>query len=772
MEHRIGQVRLALDALNGRMINRSNRPARSFEEFLGELIERPEVLLRNVFQVFHDMIIWYLGAGLDEYPNDPESIHYVNYDTTRLFENETDRPFFADRLFANRLVNLVEGIRRGAQQNKIYIFNGPPGCGKSTFLNNLLRKFEAYANSDDGMRYELVWRLDPALLGDMADRGGVHPVLDQLAGLLGERLGAGGSGVEHLMTGPGGVLEIPCPSHDHPVLIIPKNHREAFFSDLFESSPFKRELFTHKEYFWVFRDKPCTFCSSMYRALMDHLGDPALVHRCLWTRHYRFNRRLGEGISVFNPGDPPPPGLVVHNPLVQRQLNILFRDTGDVQYIYSRYARTNNGVYALMDVKSHNTERLIELHNIISEGVHKVEDIEENVNSLLLAIMNPEDQKNVKEFRSFSDRIEYIHIPYVMDLNTECKIYRTIFGRQAEERFLPRVLSNFARVIISSRLSTRSEALLEWIGDPRKYSLYCDDNLQLLKMEIYSGVIPPWLSEEDRRELTSRRRRKIIAESDREGVCGISGRDSIRIFNEFYSTYTRHDKLINMSMLGDFFRKKNDLMRTIPSGFLESLLRMYNYTVLQEVKESLYYYNERQISREILNYLFAVNYEAPATEICSFTKDRLRITEDFFADVECKLLGAGVEPQRRRAFREDTQREYASKTLTQELLLDRRPIVDTGIFRTLHERYIKNLKEKVLEPFLDNHNFRRAIKDYDTEEFKTYDRRIRTDVRYLMRNLRRKFGYSDQGAREVCMYVIDNDLARQFKIGNGKINPD
>ena len=50
-----------------------------------------------------------------------------------------------------------------------------------------------------------------------------------------------------------------------------------------------------------------------------------------------------------------------------------------------------------MDVKSHNTERLIELHNIISEGLHKVEDIEENVNSLFLALMNPEDKKNIKE---------------------------------------------------------------------------------------------------------------------------------------------------------------------------------------------------------------------------------------------------------------------------------------------------------------------------------------------------------------------------------------
>ncbi len=62
-------------------------------------------------------------------------------------------------------------------------------------------------------------------------------------------------------------------------------------------------------------------------------------------------------------------------------------------------------------------------------------------------------------------------------------------------------------------------------------------------------------------------------------------------------------------------------MQSIPSGFIDSLIRMYNYTVLQEVKESLYYYNERQIAREIMNYLFAVNFEPPMTEeTCTYHK--------------------------------------------------------------------------------------------------------------------------------------------------------
>lgn len=68
---------------------------------------------------------------------------------------------------------------------------------------------------------------------------------------------------------------------------------------------------------------------------------------------------------------------------------------------------------------------------------------------------------------------------------------------------------------------------------------------------------------------------------------------------------------------------------------------------------------------------------------------------------------------------------------------------------------IYNIKEKSLDPFLKNENFRRAIKDYD--------KRIRNEVSYLMDNLCKKYNYTQQGAQEICIYVIDNDLAKQFE---------
>jgi len=555
-----------------------------------------------------------------------------------------------------------------------------------------------------------------------------------------------------------------CPSHDNPIMLIPKSNRRHFLRDLLKDCEFSNKLFSEKEYEWVFEEIPCTICASLYEALLDRLGSPGAVFKMVYARPYRFSRRMGEGISVYNPGDLPPRQSVWRNPLVQRRLNSLF--VGErVQYLFSRYAKTNNGVYALMDIKSHNTERMIELHNIISEGVHKVEDTEENVNSLFFAVMNPEDKKNVQHIPSFSDRIEYIHIPYVLDLKTEVAIYREIFGQHIEASFMPRVLRNFARVIISSRLKKTSDALLEWIGSSEKYSLYCDKNMQLLKIEIYMGRVPPWLSEEDRKKLTPRRRRRIMAEAETEGLEGFSGRDSIKIFNEFFSFFAKENKLINILDVGRFFTQiRPDLSTKIPEGFLDSLIHLYNFKILQEVKESLYYYNEEQISRDIQNYLFALNFDPGSVVTCRYTGEALDIDEAFFESIENRLLGTGTDAERRKSFRKDAQREYTAKTLTQEIVVEGKPITDTRLYQVLFERYVYHLKEKVLDPFLENENFRRAIRDYDQDTFKTYDQRIQNDVHFLIKNLVDKFGYTRQGAKEICMYVIDRDLAKAFAV--------
>lgn len=744
--------------------DREHRAAISFKDFLTVSERKPLVVFRDIFQMFFDYIHSYVGDGIDEYPDDPESINYVYYDCSKLLVEDTDQPFFADRLFANRFVNLVSSFRHGTQQNRIYIIEGPHGFGKSTFLNNLLQKFEQYTKTDEGSTYETVWRLDKEVLGAVSEQE-AHALLAQLKSLMNDSVFNGNGTPKDNLVGLSNkqYLEVPCPSHDHPLLLIPKDYRKDFFDKIIKDEAFKHHLFNDTQYEWVFKKNPCTICTSLYQALVYLLDSPLKVFDMIFARRYHFNRRLGEGISVYNPGDKNTKLNVQTNQLLQAQLNNLLKDSNRVKYHFSRYAKTNNGIYALMDIKANKTERFADLHGIISEGVHKVEDIEENVNSLFLALMNPEDQENIEEMQSFSDRITYLKIPYVLDYNTEVKIYKNVFGNQIESHFLPCVLQNFAKVIISSRLKLQSKGLTDWIFDPDKYSLYCDSKLHLLKMDIYTGLIPPWLKEEDRKRFTAKRRQAIISDSEFEGGKGFSGRHSIKIFNEFYATYAKNGQAINMSMVYNFFKnRRKDLLNYVPDGFLDSLMRFYNYKVLQEVKESLYSYNEDRISRNILNYIFGVNFEPGISKKCVYTGETLDITEDFFENIERQILGSDKSEVARRSFREGIQKLYASKTLTQEMMVEGKSIRETEVYQMLFERYVYQLKERALDPFLENGNFRGAIKDYATESFRTYEKRIREEVTFLIDNLIRKYGYTDLGAKEVCMYVVDNNIAAEF----------
>ena len=83
----------------------------------------------------------------------------------------------------------------------------------------------------------------------------------------------------------------------------------------------------------------------------------------------------------------------------------------------------------------------------------------------------------------------------------------------------------------------------------------------------------------------------------------------------------------------------------------------------------------------------------------------------FCGKIEKQLLGSSISKIERENFRKQTQKKYTSQTLTQEILLENIIITETELFKFLLEKYQFHLKETVFEPFLDNENFRRAIKD-------------------------------------------------------------
>ena len=749
----------ALIKLGDSLKDEEGRLPISFNGFLNIATRRPRHVFRNVFQLFYDTVQFHVPKIDIKKAKKKEPLGFVNYDCSNLFEKDCDDPFFADRLFTNRFMKLVDDIKQATQNNRIFLFEGPPGSGKSTFLNILLKKFEDYTLYSRGNLYETHWRLDIERLGGfrrferelhkLAKETGDSDLVDDLISteMKDEKL-------------PKKYLEFACPNHDHPILQIPKSYRRQFLNELITDKKFKKELFNKKEYEWVFKDSACSICNSVYDVLTDIVNEPIEVLNMINARKVKFSRQFGDGISVFNPGDP-----IIKEPLkrprLQNKLNDLLKKE-EIPFIYSFLAKTNNGILALMDIKENNIKRLMNLHGIISDGVHKVGYIEERIKTLFVGLINPADKKHYENVPSFKDRIITVSIPYVLDYKTEMFIYKNKFGNSSEDKFLPNVLENVAKIIIASRLKNDSKAIKKWLKDTKKYDKYADKNFLLLKLELYSGNIPDWLSEEDKKNLTETTKKEILEESTHEGQSGISGRESIYLFNSFVKKYFQKKKKIRMDNVSAFYGQNQELKKHLSNDFIDSLVQQYDYELIQMLREAIYYFNEKQIRRDIINYMYCVNFEIGTTVKSIYTGDIIELDENYFKNFEAIFMGTTSTAKMRQSFRKEVQAEYVSNTLSVEMQVKKRKIQNTKQFNSLYEKYANNLKENAFRPYEDNENFRLAINDYNTEAFRTYDNKIKRDVKHFLENLIKRHKYTLKGAKEIVLYAMDKKLSGKF----------
>jgi adenylate kinase family enzyme len=619
----------------------------------------------------------------------------------RIFAHGQVDPFFSDRLFANRFVNLFNTLDKGSTQNKIYVFRGPPGSGKSTFLNCFTNKVQQYVNEGNGTMYEVVWKLNNK-------------------------------------------LTIPCPSHDNPLLLIPRDKRKEVISELLkDNKELRDEIFNKKKYEWIFTTNPCTFCSSISQSLADKHGD---ILPYLYVRQYRISKNLSEGISVFNDNDELPKFKAQPTEKIQEKLDEYFEEEGGgVKIDHSIYAKSNNGIYALMDLKDNNHYRFIGLRGIVSEGRHKVKTIEEKVKSIFLIVTNPEDEKEIID-SAMEDRKRVTKMNYVLVPKTQNKIFYKIYGEDKKEHFHPNVVDMFSRVLISTRMDRKRDdnVTLTWVDNSNSYSDICDDDLLILRQEVYNGIIPEWLSETDVQNFVYDIRKGIINMALNDGEEGISDRKAIEVFGNLLNYY-KDDEYIGIKRVKNYFeRVDTSLLEYIPKGFLDAIERYYTYIISQEVKESLFIRNDEKIIKDLKNYLFSLNFSIGDRLTNPHTNDTFIVSDELFRKVENPVFGTSNEHIRNKVFK-----RYISETVCCE------NIEESSQFKKLYQDYVYGLKEHILKEFIGSKNFINAIKDYDTSYFNSYDNKIRRNVNNLIENMISNYGYTIKAAKEVCTYLFD-----------------
>ena len=170
----------------------------------------------------------------------------------------------------------------------------------------------------------------------------------------------------------------------------------------------------------------------------------------------------------------------------------------------------------------------------------------------------------------------------------------------------------------------------------------------------------------------------------------------------------------------------------------------------------IYYYNKEQISKDILNYLYALSFDKGEQVHNPYTNEKIILNDNFFGVLESVLFSD--EKSDVVGFRKDTHATYVSQTLAQEIRIDGREMEETTLFIKLMNRYKRSLKKNALMPFVENENFRRALLEYGSSSFTNYDSRLKHSITHLIKNLINKYGYEQKGAIQVTIYLIDNKI--------------
>ncbi len=429
----------------------------SMAEYLETVRQRPQVL-QNAFQRIYQMI---LAAGTEEYFENKEKL--IRY---KFFSDPHNGGKDAVYGLEKPLMLLVHIFKSAAQhygtERRVILLHGPVGSAKSTIVRLLKKGLEAYSKTPDGAIYTFSWCL---------------PGPDQRETID------------------------PCPMHEEPLHLLPRDIRD----------PFLRELDTKSNGAFPVASEGdlCPFCRFTFRNLMQqYAGDlekvlaHVRVHRLILSEQDRV------GIGTFQPKDEKNQDSTdLTGDINYRKIALYGCDSDPRVFNFDgEFNVANRGLIEFVEVLKLDVAFLYDLLSASQEHVIKPKKFPQtHIDEVIIGHTNEPEYKKLQnnEFmEALRDRTVKIDVPYITRLSDEVKIYEKDYGpnRVHGKHIAPHTLEMAAMWAVLTRLA-----------EPKKAKLTL-----LQKLKLYNGKTLPGFTEENIKELKD--------EAPREGMEGISPR--------------------------------------------------------------------------------------------------------------------------------------------------------------------------------------------------------------------------------------------------------
>ena len=411
---------------------------------------------------------------------------------------------------------LVSNFAREGRTNRLILLHGPNGSAKSTFVASIQRAMEHYSTLDEGALYRFNWIFPSQKLtkGGIGFSGGAFDAVgpsDTFAYLEDELIEA----------------KIVDEMRDHPLLLIPREHRRALIESRLGDAIAKG--FRPADY--LFRGDLSHRNRQIFEALLaSYHGDLGKVLRHVQVERFFVSRRYRQAASTVEPQmavDAHVKQLTMDRSLASLppalQSLTLYETQGEL-------VDGNRGVIDFADLLKRPIEAYKYLLTTIETGRVSLDVASLDLDCVFVGSSNEgylAAFKEAAEFQSFKGRMELVRVPYLLDYRVEQRIYEAQIHATRLE-LDKHVAPHVAWVAALWAVLTRMKKPL-----PEKYSKLLGDVVAKLgpldKALLYAdGTMPEGVTPEQARELASAIE-KIARESDSypnyEGRTGASPRE-------------------------------------------------------------------------------------------------------------------------------------------------------------------------------------------------------------------------------------------------------
>ncbi len=435
----------------------------NFKDYLGLVLKEPRIA-RSAFQRIYDMIMSY---GSEEYVDHRKKVTRYKFFSDPL-EGGKDAIFGLD-VPLMKLVNLFNAsARRYGPEKRVLLLHGPVGSSKSTIVRLLKKGLSTYSRTPAGKLFTFSWvPLD-------------LPIREELFG---------------------SAEVFPCPMHEDPLRLIPREDRTNFLTELNKDLAEDQKINVEGDL--------CPPCRYLFRELMNYYdGEWEKVVQHVRVRRMVLSEQDRVGIGTFQPKDEKnQDSTELTGDINYRKIAEYGSDSDPRAFNFDgEFNIANRGLIEFIEVLKLDVAFLYDLLGASQEHSIKPKKFAQTtIDEVIIGHTNEAEFRKLESneyMEALRDRTSRIDIPYITKLHQEIKIYERDFNpeRIMGKHIAPHTLEMAAMWAVLSRLE-----------DPKM------PNLTLLqKLKLYDGKMVPGFTEDNVKELRK--------QAMREGLDGISPR--------------------------------------------------------------------------------------------------------------------------------------------------------------------------------------------------------------------------------------------------------